>query len=271
MVTTTHENEISRFHPLLSWRSIVAGLTVSFLTLVLMLSLGMAFGGVGLAEGARGFGVFTGIWFILSSIIALFAGAYFAARVSKTYANRVGSAQGLVIAALFFGFIIYQMATAIGWMGEVAFSTARSATQVAATGAQRASEIPAVSAIVENAMGDLRLKSDPQTVATGVATRLIRGDTESAKTYLAFQAGITREQANRRITELREKVDQAVVQARTATAKGLQAAGWTLFLTLLTGIAAAISGGALGSMANMRRPMAEGLEGYEVGLSERHV
>lgn len=266
------ETEFTGHHPLVSWRSIVAGLLVSLFAFALMLSLGLAFGGIGLADGAsrQGATVFTGLWLLLSSLVALFAGSYFAARISKTHTGRIGSAQGLVIAALFFGLIIYQMAMAVGWLGQTAFATARGVSQIAATGVQRATEIPAVNAAIEGAIGDLNLKSDPQTVATGLASRLIRGDVDSAKTYLAYQAGISQAEADRRIAVLRQRVDQAVVQAREAAARGLQAAGWTIFLTLLIGGAAAISGGALGSMANVRRPLEE-YERAAVGLTERHV
>ncbi len=274
--TLTHstpiETELTRYHPLVSWRSIVAGLLVALLTFALMLSLGLAFGGIGLADGAsaQGATVFTGLWLLCSSLIALFAGSYFAARISKTHTGRIGSAQGLVIASLFFGILFYQMATAVGWLGHTVFATARGVGQVAATGAQRAVEIPAVNAAIEGAIGDLKLKSDPQTVTTGLASRLIRGDVENAKTYLAYQAGISRAEADRRIATLRERVDQALVQAREAAAKGLQAAGWTIFLTLLIGGAAAVSGGALGSMANVRKPLEE-YERMALGLTERPV
>lgn len=269
---TSWETELTRYHPLVSWRSIVAGFLVSLFTFALMLSLGLAFGGIGLADGVtrQGATVFTGLWLLFSSLVALFAGSYFAARISKTHTGRIGSAQGLVIAALFFGLLLYQMAMAIGWAGQTAITTARGVGQAAVTGAQRATEIPAVNAAIEGAIGDLNLKSDPQTVATGLASRLIRGDVDSAKTYLAYQAGISQEEADRRIAALRERVDQAVIQAREAAAKGLQAAGWTIFLTLLIGGAAAISGGALGSLANVRKPLEE-VERAAVGLRERPV
>lgn len=262
------ETELTRYHPLVSWRSIVAGFLVTLFTFALMLSLGLAFGGIGLADGVtrQGATVFTGIWLLLSSLVALFTGSYFAARISKTHTGRIGSAQGLVIASLFFGLMLYQMAMAIGWLGQTAVGVG----QAAVTGAQRAAEIPAVNAAIEGAIGDLNLKSDPQTVATGLASRLIRGDVDSAKTYLAYQAGISQAEADRRIATLRERVDQAMVQARETAARGLQAAGWTIFLTLLVGGAAAISGGALGSMANVRKPLEE-VERAAVGFAERHV
>ena len=57
------ESEFSQHHPLVSWRSVLAGLLVSFLTLTILLSLGMAFGGVGLDDGTslQNAGIFTEI------------------------------------------------------------------------------------------------------------------------------------------------------------------------------------------------------------------
>ena len=120
------ESELNTMHPLVSWRSVIAGLLVTLLTLSILVSLGMAFGGITMTDdtSAQSAGIFTGIWFLISSIIALFAGSYFAARISKFHLNRIGSAQGLVIASLFFGFMLWQTFSAIGWMGRTASSAA---------------------------------------------------------------------------------------------------------------------------------------------------
>lgn len=251
------ETEAMSTHALVSWRAIVAGLMVALFGLAILLSLGMAFGGVGLSNGtnAQNAGVFTGVWFLISSIIALFVGSYFAARVSKFHTGRVGSAQGAVIAALFFGFFLYQTFTAIGFLGKATGAAVGGTVAAASVGVSQASDNPTVNNIIENAMGDLNLKSDPKTVVSGVANRLLRGDTTGAKNYLASQAGITPTEADRRIADLRAQVDQAMMQARDATAKALQATGWSLFATMVLGALAAMGGGALGSSANLHRPL----------------
>lgn len=251
------ESDLAHLHPLVSWRSVVAGLLVSFLTLSILLTLGMAFGGHGLDDGAsaQNAGIFTGVWFLVSSIIALFAGSYFAARISKFHTNRIGSAQGLVIASLFFGFFLYQTFSALGWVGRTATSAVSSTASVAASGAEKAAGNSTVNSLVQDKLGDLNLKSDPKTVASGVASRLVSGNTEGAKDYLASQAGISEAEADRRIAGFRDQVGQASNQAREGAAKALQATGWTLFATLVLGALSAIGGGALGSRANLRRPL----------------
>jgi hypothetical protein len=254
---TVLESDLAHFHPLVSWRSVIAGLLVAFLTMVILLSLGMAVGGIGLEGGtsAQSAGIFTGVWFLVSSLISLFAGSYFAARISKFHTNRIGSAQGLVIASLFFGLFLWQTLGAIGWVGGMAGGAISGTANVAGAGVQQAAQSPAVQNAIDNAIGDLNLRSDPQTVATGVLTRLLQGDATGARDYLARQANIPPAEAERRIGEMRGQTEQAMAQARDATATALKATGWSLFATLLLGAAAAIGGGALGSAANFRKPL----------------
>ncbi len=251
------ESDVAHMHALVSWRAVVAGLLISFLTMAILLSLGMAMGGVGLSDGtsAQNAGIFTGVWFLVSALISLFAGSYFAARISTFHTNRIGSAQGLVIAALFFGLFLWQSFAAIGWAGRMTGNAIGGAASAVSGVANQAADNPTVNKIVQSQLGDLNLRSEPQTVLNGIATRMLSGDTEGAKNYLAAQAGISPTEADRRITELRTQVEQATVQARETAAGALQATGWTLFATLFLGTAAAIGGGALGSLANLRKPL----------------
>ena len=248
----------THMHPLVSWRSVVAGLFVTMLSMAILLSLGMAFGGLSLEDGAAAgnVGAFTGIWFIVSALISLFTGSYFAARISKFQTPRIGSAQAVVISALFFGFFLYQMMSAVGWAGRTAVSAVSTTASVAASGVGEAAQSPMMNDMIEDALGDLNIqRSEVKTVVTGVASRLVRGNTEGAKNYLARHAGITPAEADRRIAALKTQTDQALTQAREATARGLQAAGWTLFVTLILGTLAACVGGGLGSRTNLRKPL----------------
>lgn len=260
-------------YPLVSWRSVIAGFFVSFLCLAVLLSLGMAFGGITMdASGAslQGVGLYSGIWFVVSAVISLFAGSYFAARISQYHTNRIGSAQGLVIASLFFVFFLWQTFSAIGWVGRTATNAVGTTAQAVGTGASQAAHSSTVNNIVQQALGDLNLRTDPQTVITGVATRLVQGDVEGAKTYLSAQTGISRAEANRRIDQLQAQVNQAMTQAQATAANALQGVGWSLFVTIVLGAAAAIGGGALGSRANVRKPLAAG-EQVEFRGAPAHV
>lgn len=260
-IVTGIESDLATMHPLLSWRSVVAGLLISFLCLVGLIGLGLAFGGVGLDDdtSARSAGIFTGVWFMVSALLSLFIGSYYAARISKFRTGRVGSAQGLVIASLFLGFFLYQIVSAIGLIGSAAGNIMGGGARVVSQGVQRAAQSPGitntVSNMTEDAIGDLNLRSDPKTVASGVGSRLIRGDTESAKNYLAREAGMSPAEADARINQLQGQVSKLVDDAKNATASAMQSTGWSLFLLVVLGSLAAIGGGALGSVTNFRKPL----------------
>ncbi len=255
------ENDVATMHPLISWRSVVAGLLIAFFTMIGLLGLGMAFGGINMNEdtSAQSAGVFTGVWFLASALVSIFLGSYFAARVSKFQTGRIGSAQGLVIAALFLGFFLYQTMSAVVSAGGAAGSIIGKGASAVGSGAAKISQQPGVmntvSQYAEDAMGNMNLRSDPGVVAQGVATRLISGNTEGAKNYLATQAGITPAEADARIAQLKVQADKAVGDAKAAAGDALQATGWSLFLLVLLGALSSVLGGALGSVANFRNPL----------------
>lgn len=248
-------------HALISFRAIVAGLFIAGFSFIGFVGLGLAFGGMELGgeTSAQSVGIFSGVWFIVSVLLSLFIGSYFAARISKFRTGRVGSLQGLVIAALFIGFFMYQMISAIGSAGGALGSLIGKSGQMVARGAQEASQNQAVSSTVsrlaEDALGDLNLKSDPSVVAQGVGSRLIQGEGESAKNYLAAQAGISPAEADARIAQMKAQVDKYVSDAKEAAGSAIRSAGITIFLLVLFGSLAAIGGGALGSVANFRKPL----------------
>lgn len=247
------ENDHATMHPLISWRSVMAGLLISFFTMIGLLGLGMAFGGINMNEdtSAQSAGIFTGVWFLASALISIFVGSYFAARVSKFQTGRIGSAQGLVIATLFLGFFLYQTLATIVSMGGAAGSIIGGVSRVA----DQPGVMNTVSQLAENALGDMNLRSDPGVVAQGVATRLIRGNTDGAKNYLAMQAGITSEEADARIVQLKTQADKAIGDAKAGAGDALQATGWSLFLLVILGALSSVLGGALGSVANFRNPL----------------
>lgn len=251
------ESEFKVNHPLMSWRSTVAGLIISFFVMAGLVGLGMAFGGISINEDTSfsSVGVFTGVWFLIATLLSIFIGSYFAARVSKYQTGRIGSAQGIVIAALFLGTFLWQSMMALGSLGQATGSVVGKSV----TGVSKISHNPYVANVVSNlteeALGDLNLKSDPQVVATGLGTRLIRGDTQGAKNYIANQAGISPQEADQRITQLKNKFDSGVNEAKQQAASALKSTGWSIFLLVVLSALAAIAGGALGSAANHRKPL----------------
>lgn len=269
MSRTPLEFENANRHALISGRAILAGLLVSFFTMLGLIGLGLAMGGINMNEDTslRSVGIFTGVWFIASALISLFAGSYFAARISKFRTGRIGSAQGLVIASVFLGFFLYQTFASIGAIGGAAGNVIQSTGSAVVQGAKQASQNPTVVSTVntmaEDALGDLNLRSEPGVVAQGVATRLMRGDVQGAQTYLSRQSGITEAEAQLRINQLEAQVSSYVEEAKAAGANALQSMGWSLFLMVVLGGISAAAGGGLGAVANFRKPLIrEGEAGY---------
>jgi len=241
----------------ISWRAIFAGVFISLLVYFILTFLGLAIGGStlqGLIEGREsvaGLGIGTGIWIVLSCLISLFVGAYYAGRVSGLITIKIGRVQGLVISALFFGFLFSQLGAAVGSIGQGAGSMLKGIGSAAGD----VSKNPQVQETVNKALGDLNLKSPPDEVAQGLTVRLLRGDTTGARNYLARQAGISQAEAQRRIDGFQQDFQNAARQAGSTAAKAVSIAGWTLFGTTLLGTLFAMLGGGIGTAANLKRPL----------------
>lgn len=247
---------------LVSWSSLIAGLLMTLLTFSGAVALGVAFGGIGLSEGTspQSAGIFTGVWFILSAILALFVGGYVCVRLGKFRNDIVGVAHGLVIASLFILLVLNQTATAVGWLTRMAGDAASSTAALVGGGMSAAVQNTAVGNMVEDAIGDLNLRSDPEVVVSGITSRLIRGDNEGAKRFLARQAGLTPEEVDARIVALRTQIDQTVVKAREATATAMKTTGWSLFLLIVLGAISGALGGVLATQVNGRKPLAKTID-----------
>lgn len=271
------ESDIATMHPLLSWRSIIAGLLVSFFVMAGLLGLGFAIGGISMNEDTTlsSFGTFTSLWFGASALVSLFAGSFFATRISKFQNSFIGSAQGLIIASLFLGFFVYQAGALVGNVGSVAGSVIGGTAEVAKAagqGVSEASQNPAVretfNRVLRNTIGDLNLQSNVETVAINVGNRLLRGDEEGAVDYLSMETGISRAEAEQRLSGLRIQAEEAVGDAKNIAGDALKTTGWTLFLLVLFGAFSSVGGGVLASRLNLRSPLS--LRQAEAGTIEVH-
>ncbi len=249
--------------PYVSWRSVVAGLFITFLAFSILVTLGVAIGGLALdnmIEDRQGGGLSMGvaIWFVISTLLALFAGGYFAARVSNFITPRVGGAQGLVIASIFFVAFLWQIGATLGWAGSTIGSALGAAGRAAGSQAGNIARLydnPQVQVLIDRATANLNLRSEPEVVAQGVVGRLVAGNQEGAKNYLAYQAGITPAEADRRLGEIRAEFAATAEGVGRTAASVLAGAGWSLFGMMVLGSLAAAFGGGLGSRENLRHPI----------------
>ncbi len=214
-------------------------------------------GGIGMDEDttAQSAGMFSGIWFMAASVISIFMGSYYSARVASFRIARVGSAQGILIATLFLGFFLYQTIMGLGAAGRAAGTVVGASAKMIGAGTEKAMQSPVISEMFEDRMADLNLRSEPRVVAMGLANRLMRGNTEGAKNYLALQAGITPAEADVRLNQYRADINQYMDDAKIAAGRAIRTTGWSLFSIVVLSVFAAIGGGMLGSRANLHSPI----------------
>jgi len=244
---------------LLSWRSIIAGLVISLLFYGIMMSLGLGIGGQSLsgviqhARGGQGLSVGAGFWLVLSNIVAVFVGAYFASRITHFFSKDRGGAQGLVVAGAFFALMVLQAGMAIGAVGSGVGSAMSSMGGAVSDVAGQ----PGMDKFLDQTFKNLNLKSDPKTVAAGLSSHLVRGDQDGAYKYLAQQAGISEQEAKSRIDAVANDIQASAKDAGVKAAKVASGIGWTVFTILLLGSLAGYFGGYSGAGRNVRKPLLE--------------
>ncbi|MFM0624628.1 hypothetical protein [Paraburkholderia xenovorans] len=145
--------------PRLSWGSVIAGVILSSIAYLIMSVLGTAIGASLLSPLAQpnplhGFGFGSGAWVIITTVLAVFVGSYFAGRCAPV----LGWLHGLLSWAVMALVVVYGMSSLLAG----AVSTVGS---VASTGAQ----ISATAANQNGAPGDL-VKSTKQQVQAAVAS-----------------------------------------------------------------------------------------------------
>lgn len=254
--TATLEPAHSHSH-LLCWRSTVAGLLISIMSYMLLSALGVAI--IGLASqsaienetGASALATGAGLWMGISAVVSLFVGSYFAVRISKNITNKVGTAQGLVVASTFFIILSVLASSAIGslsmGLGHLISGMSRAATSVGTN--------PRVQDTINETIGTSTFKSDLKTVSEGITVRLVQGDVESAKSYYAYQTGQSRAQVSAKIDQLKADFDRTAKDVGEKASGALAATGISLFVTFLVGLIAAGIGGRVGAHSNAEKPL----------------
>lgn len=251
------EHADSSYHALVNWKSILAGLFIAFTFYVMLSALGAVFVGTAVnntSPGSAG-GIATGaiIWMAITTLIALAAGSYFAARTSTFITGRIGAAQGLVIAALFFSLSVLTSATAVTIGG---LSLGGLASALDGRNANLAS-VPVIQDTVGKALTNVKLKSDLSTVTQGLTVRLLRREVNSAKNYLAYQSDLTAAQVDSRINGIENDFNSALQNVTTKAAQATSAAGLSVFIVMLFGVFTAITGGSMGARLNQSSPLSD--------------
>ncbi|WOD14962.1 YrzE family protein [Paraburkholderia kirstenboschensis] len=124
--------------PRLSWGPIFAGVILSMIVYLVMSVLGTAIGASLLApmskpDPLQGFGFGSGVWVIITTVLAVFVGSYYAGRCAPV----LGWLHGLLAWAVMTLFILYGMTSLITGAVSTAGSVAATSAQVGATAANQ--------------------------------------------------------------------------------------------------------------------------------------
>jgi ElaB/YqjD/DUF883 family membrane-anchored ribosome-binding protein len=263
-----------------SWPAIFAGVVLVLAVEVLlnMLGAGVGLGLVSPNSGgtpdAASFGIGAGLWWLVSTIIALVFGCFVAARLAGVATRFDGVLHGLVIWGLALLITIYLLTSAIGGVIGGAFSTLGGTLTAAGKGITAAAPQIASAAgltpdvVQQEAQAYLQpTNPDPATMnpqdAQKEIARLVpdlaaSGDrANQAKdriiTIMAAQLNISKEEATKRFdaaqAQLTQARDRAVQTAKNVTDQSAATISRASFLAFASLFIGAVVGGVVGSLA----------------------
>ena len=280
-VETALEGSVKR----ISLQAIFAGVVVAIAVQLLLSMLGVGIG-LGLVNpmsggtpGAGSFGIGAGLWWLVTTLVSVFAGGYVAAWLAGITERFDGLLHGIVTWAVTLLITFYLLTSAIGGLIGGAFGLIGSAASAAGDTVKAAApQVAAATGITpdmlrEQAQSYLQPSNpDPATMSAEDAQKAIARDLPKLATGSNEQAGqakerivaimaaqlkISHEEAAKRFDDAQAQVkqtkDQAVQTAELATEKTAGSASMVAilaFVALLLGAAAAAWGG---SMAVQRR------------------
>jgi len=119
--------------PRISWGAVIAGVILSLIVYLIMSVLGTAIGASLLApmsqpNPGRAFGFGSGVWVIVTTVLAVFVGSYFAGRCAPV----LGWLHGLLAWAVMTLLLLYGMTSIIGGAVSVAGNVAATTATVGA-------------------------------------------------------------------------------------------------------------------------------------------
>jgi hypothetical protein len=277
--TTTIVSAGAHIHQRISWGAIFGGVILAVVLQLLMSTLGAGIGlgtvnvNAGTTPDAGNLGIGAGVWWVISSCIALLFGGYAAAWLAGIERRFDGVLHGLITWGLATLLTIYLLTSAIGGVIGGSFSALGSVTSAAGSGisdaarplAQSAGVTPDVvqsqaQAFLQPSNPDPATMS-PQDAQKEVAKNLVSygkggADAPAAKeriiAIMAAQMKISHDDAAKRFDDAQAKLqqskDQAVQTGKNAadtTASAVSKSAFAAFAVLLLGALASAIGGSL--------------------------
>ena len=238
-----------------SWGSVFAGTVVALIVQITLIMLGLSIGFATIDPasaqgGLGGLGIGTAIWWILSSIIALFAGGWVSGRLAGLQRIFDGALHGIVTWGLVMLLSIYFVTSAVGTIIGSGFSMIGN---ILSASGQAVSEVLPQDVYQEIQQAARQNEQFAQELYAAVRDMLQGGATQQEReeviTLLTENTGMSRQEAEdfvNRVISLYQQAGPQLQQAAGEVAGALsQAAIWSFIMLILTGAAAAI-GGALG-------------------------
>jgi len=267
-----------RTYSRISWGSVIAGAVVAGASMILLSLLGVAFGAGGLrftqttASDLAGYGLGAGIWTAINLILSMGFGAYVAARLSGTHSHLDAELHGITVWAVAILLMTVLLAQAVGAIlgtvastaGTAAGSAVSSASSLASGVAQQISP----QGLTDQLEQTLTSSGDPTQMTRAQITaeiaalagrRVVNGsltdqERDRLSTLVSAQAGISKEEAARRVARMEQdataalaNAEQQARKAAEATARGAAAGAKGLFSGLLLSLAGALVGAWLGT------------------------
>lgn len=262
-----------------SWGAIIAGWVVAAGVAWLFYQLGAAIG-LTVADPAqddaaalgKGLSIGAGVWVVLTWMVSLFAGGWYAGRMAGRATVRNGALHGVAV----WGFTAV-LSIIVGFIGltniaQGGASLIGGTVQMGAAGASKAAESSggqgstaleaeikqAISQNLASAGGGSASRADinqamnqldSKTLAS-ISGRLLRGDTEGAKNVIAINTTLNRQQVDSVISGLAAQVPRykaEVEQKAQAATKYTSALLWTTFISTLLALGFSMWGGAVGA------------------------
>jgi len=257
----------------ISWGSIFAGTVVAMIVQLTLITLGLAIGFATIDPASEqvswgGLGIGGAIWWVVSAIIALFAGGWVASRLAGFQRVFDGALHGIVTWGLVMLISVYFITSAIGAIigggfGAIGSVLSGSGQAVSALLPDDLSQqVQEVVSAQENQQFARELYAAVGDMAQGGATQQER---ERVVALLEQNTGMSRQEASDFVQQAETTIQEAEPQMRQAAeeaASGMSRAALASFIMLvLTGAAAGI-GGAVGRVRGPIPP-AENIEYFE--------
>jgi hypothetical protein len=281
----------------ISWGAIFAGIAVVLVVQLLLMLLGLAVGAATIDPAAGGtgtpdastLGIGGAVWWLVSTAIAVFAGAWVAGRLAGMPTKTDGMLHGIVTWAAATLLAFYLLTTTVGSLVSGAFGTLGSVASALGQGGQSLAQgamqvlpddirnqaerlfdrAPAAAGQVQQeaqqtqqAAGTTNLLDAVQRVVRGVQEGAAPQDREAAINVISQQAGIPPQEAEQRLEQFQQTyqqyTQQAAEQARQAaeaTADTVSQVSFWSVVALVVGLILAAIGGRAGTPRDLRAPV----------------